>query len=70
MDYRLCLRAKFSVRMQMSHNIVAKFLFVYGFKFIVDIVRMRLHFSDLLVRYRKSEFLFAFGKSAPEFSPC
>ena len=69
-DDRLCLRALKAVSVNMRHDIMPYDLLPLLCILIIDIILMRLQFTDLLIRYIKSEFFLCLRESDPEFSPC
>lgn len=61
--------ALIAVGMDMGHDIVAFFAFVFGGDLHIGLVAKGSHFLDLLVGDTESEFLLFFGENDPEFAP-
>ena len=69
MNNSLCFRALETVCIHVAHNIVTH-LFLTGFRvLVIDIVRMRFEFFDLLICDIKSELLLCLCQRDPKFSP-
>ena len=69
MNNLFCVRALLTICVHMTHNIVAKFLFVFLCHLVVNIFCMSLKLCDLLVCNIESQFLFCFCQCNPQFSP-
>ena len=53
----------------MRHNIMANLVLVCGCGGVINIVYVRPHFGDLLLRYRNTKLAFAFRKGNPKLPP-
>ena len=69
MDDRLRFRALIAVSVNMRHNIVAEFLFIFRGGFIIYIVSMRFKLVYLLLCDIQPELFFGFRKRDPQLSP-
>ena len=56
-------------RVDVRHHVVAKAPLVRGDDVEVDVVEMRAHLRDRLVRNRHAELLLRFGEREPELAP-
>ena len=69
MDDALCLRAKKTVSINMTHDIVAD-NFLAGLRlFVIDILRVLLHLRNLLIGDIQSQLLLCLSECNPELSP-
>ncbi len=69
MNDALCAWALHTVGVHVAHYVVAHQLFTRFGDLVIDVVRVRFQLSDLLVRNRQTQFLFAFGKRNPKLAP-
>jgi hypothetical protein len=69
MDDRFRLRALDAVGVNVRHHVVADDLFPRLGDLVVDIVLMRFHFGDLLIRDGQAELLLRFRQRNPEAAP-
>ena len=66
---RLSLWALLTVSVNMAHNIMSEFLFIFLGNIIIDIVGICFKLVNLVLSNIKTEFFFSLGKSYPKFSP-
>ncbi len=70
MNNSLCVRALLTISMNMAHNIVAEFFFIFLCNLIVNIISMSLKLFYLFLCNIKSKLIFSFSKGNPKPSPC
>ena len=68
-DDGLCPGAGVAVGADVRHHVVAQPAFVFGGLFVVDVINMRAHFGNLVVRDGKPQLLFALREGDPELPP-